>query len=161
MYGIPLRPEYIFEGRLGSSQETPEQHESDILDVLIGERLRFFEQVISGLKGQIQERQALNSRLGDAVTEEWCETKARFYELDIWPMGRVRSIDQRRQAIEKELAVLEAEKRKEDVACFRDVGLIKRDLREWEKRYQDILRRAVVIGGFERHEREERVPVQP
>ncbi len=146
-YGVPVRREYLPSVEAeGTDDEAPEQP-TDILNVLVGERLRFFERVIADLKAQIEERKELGARLKRLVDQEWCEAKARLFELDIWPMGSIRSIDQRRQAIDGELAALETEKRTEDVACFRDIGLIKRDLREWERRYNDIARRAWVIKG--------------
>jgi hypothetical protein len=119
---------------------------TDILKDILTDKLSFLIDIIAELKAQIAERQELKKRISDKLDQGHCLLQTYLYELDTWPRGANRSIEQRKIALEREIANLGKEMRSEKVACFRDITLLKRDLRQFQREYRNELRRVKMLG---------------
>jgi hypothetical protein len=126
--------------------DAAENPSTDILKDILTDKLSFLRDVIAELKAQIAEREELKKRISDKLDQGHCLLQTYLYELDTWPRGANRSIEQRKIALEREISNLSKEMRSEKVACFRDIALLKRDLRQFQREYRNELRRVKMLG---------------
>ncbi len=99
------------------------------------------------MEQSIHDRYLLREDLHAWIDEQWLATKNELLLLDAWPIPNTPTIEARRGGLERQLSSFEEERRREWVACWRDIELLKKDLRYWNKKYQEMRQRMRLLGG--------------
>lgn len=82
------------------------------------------------ITGLIEERKKLKDQNLYQIALGECEVLTRMHRLDDWLEGLNPGVDKRRSGLEKDLLDFGRQKRSEEVATWKDVLLLKKDLRE-------------------------------
>lgn len=126
----------------------PESDEAGSLEDLLADKVRALWNILGQIEREIQGRKDLSGDIIYRISQHYCYLKTKLYELDIWPLGASRSIENRRSGLEKQLDTLNQEQRREQVQRWQDIALLKKEFREWFKQYCDLVQRVkIVLGG--------------
>jgi hypothetical protein len=106
---------------------------------LIADKSRFAKAAVQGLVSQIYERQEIKEHNLTKIDHDGCMVGTLLNELFIW--GDARLSDKRRQTLDMVMFGLERERRAEEVACWRDISLLRKDLVEAMAEYAAAARR--------------------
>ena len=110
-------------------------------------KLRILEASIEQITREIEEREQLRDTTLETIDKAICEQKTMLHQVaphGIMPITV--GEPKRRASIEKEVASLEEEKRRETVSAWRDIAGLKRELRELQREHAEEARRHQVIG---------------
>ena len=107
-----------------------ESPSTDPVEAIFGAKRRFISRSVEDVLGLIYEREQIKYDLFSRIDQESCTTNERLLELETWRAGTNSNADKVRNAVERQLAALEQEKRAEEVACWRDITRLHTDLRE-------------------------------
>ena len=131
-------------------------HENDLTPAYLSEDP--FESVFRGKRSvlkaaiqqvvrEIRERKALHTHLNERLNDMHCTHKSRLYRAAPWGDESPFSLGdhRRRAAIEKELAAVDAERRREKAACLKDIAALKKELRTLIREYLDEIRKEQVM----------------
>ncbi len=154
-YYVPLYPNY-------SLPKSDENSKHDLSETLkpksahivvddpiaqfLSDRLRIIERTIREVVEEIASRERLNAKVIDAIGKDELVQKERLFQVApngtaVFTVGDPR----RRSAIESEIAALQKERRHEDLAQWKDISGLKRDLRELLREYREESRRSRVL----------------
>jgi len=103
----------------------------DPLEAFVSGRLKIIEDAIEQVSREIAEREALRDSMLHAIDKAMCDQKELLFQVA--PHGSspfTVGDSRRRSSIEKELATLEGEKRRETTSAWKDIAGLRRELRE-------------------------------
>ena len=113
----------------------PESADDFFLD-----KMELNRQVIVETIAEIKTRQRLNSLFIQGIDSKIANMLHELDKLKHWSLGNNPSIETRRIHLEKEILQLEKEKRVNNLNCWRDLLLLKKDLREALGEYKTLMR---------------------
>jgi len=133
----PLSPSHTdyTEMPFKSNNSHPESGDAFFLDKV--ERIK---QVILETISEMKSRQRLNEFFIQGIDSKVASFLHDLDELKHWSLGNNPSIETRRIHLEKEVLQLEKEKRINNLNCWRDLLLLKKDLREALSEYKSLMR---------------------
>ena len=101
----------------------------DMLPRVVSDRVKFLKSSTDEIKQMLHERQKLKDALNSERDEDICKTQTALYELD----SLANADPARRSSLEKQLADLSQEKRRQELSHWQDTVMLKRELRKAEK----------------------------
>jgi len=105
------------------------------------DKLQFLREGISEVEEQLRLRKEQEQALIDEIDQQICEVKSSIYALDYsGDMRNPPQMNQRRNHLEKEIKMLEKEKRQQELDCWRDITALQKDLRQLKKEYRAVKR---------------------
>ena len=119
----------------------------DPLERFVVGKLRILEAAIEEVTREIEERRKLRDATLQVIDKALCEQKELLYQVA--PHGSspfTVGDSKRRSGIEGELSALEAEKRRETTAAWKDTANLKKELRELLREHAEEKRRQQVVG---------------
>jgi hypothetical protein len=154
-YYVPLYPNYSLprneeNSKLAScepnSGRLAETSTGDPVSDFVADRLRIIEATIRQVVDEIAERERLHGEVVEAIDKDELMQKERLFQAAphgtaVFTVGDPR----RRAAIESELAALQKERRREEVANWSDIGSLRKELRELLAEYRQEARRRRII----------------
>jgi hypothetical protein len=117
------------------NSDNPESTDGFFLDKI--ERVT---QAITETIFEMKNRQRLNESFIQGIDSKMANLLHELDELKHWSLGNNASIETRRIHLEKEVLQLEKEKRINNLNCWRDILLLKKDLREALGEYKTLTR---------------------
>jgi len=114
----------------------PEQGR-DMLSRFLGRKKSFAARSVQDILGGMYERQRLKDELNHAIDYQHSRLMTKLLETDTWITGRYPQLDKARSQLERQIQSLEQERRKEDIACWRDLIRLKSELREAMREFHD------------------------
>ena len=119
----------------------------DPLERFVVGKLRILEAAIEELTKEIEEREKLRDTTLHVIDRTLCEQKELLYQVAPYGSSPFTVGDSKRRCgIEKELSTLEAEKRRETTAAWKDTANLKKELRELLREHAEEKRRQQVVG---------------
>ena len=119
----------------------------DPLEMLMAGKLRIIETAIEQITNEIEDRENLQKVLLDTIDDQICDQKEALNQVAPHGSSPFTVGDSKRRAsIEKELAALEAEKRKETCSAWKDIANLKKEMRDLLREHNEEKRRQQVIG---------------
>lgn len=115
----------------------------DFVSGLIADKTRFSREAVMGLARQIQERQSIKSHNLNRIDYDSCRCGSYLHELLVW--GDSQLTAKRRQTLDMVMFSLNKERRMEEVSCWRDVSLLKKDLVRATAEYASAARREALF----------------
>ena len=126
----------------------PGRTQLEPLDDLVSGKIVIIEQSLKHLYAEIEARQKIHDSLIEELDREHCRQMEALRQVAPHGSSPFTIGDPRRRSgIEKELATLENEKRHEQVAVWKDVGSLNRELRELMREFHEEKQRQRVIHG--------------
>ncbi len=119
--------------------------EQDSLETLLSDKLNSFRTILYDITSDIEKRKLLSKDIIYRIYQHYIYLKTHLMELYHVEIGSSFTFDFRRSSLEKQLDTLKHEKRKEQVTCSQDVAKLKKEFREWFKKYSDLLQRVKII----------------
>lgn len=119
--------------------------DDDFVMGLIRDKSKFARAAAEGLARQIYERQRIKEHNLAGIDYDSCRCGTYLLELFVW--GDRQLASKRRQTLDTTLFGLERERRAEDVSCWRDISLLKKDLIEALAEYSSAARREGLFRG--------------
>ena len=101
----------------------------------------WIEDVCQEIEARKELKQALVSKLQDGVES----VRSLVDEIEHWEPGYKPSVNGRRTNLEKECLALKREERLQELNAWRDISMLKRQLRELVKEYKEALRRKDMV----------------
>ena len=121
-------------------------NEPNIVDVVLGDKVRTFRSVLSDILLQIEKRNQIGKYMVTQLDLEICDHQSKLFNIYTWDTGANRNIEARRNALEKTVSQLEKEQRDRITETWRDIAQLKKELRQRFIEYCDIQRRYKIIG---------------
>lgn len=124
-----------------------EDRQGTSLEKFITDEVRCLTEILSQIENDIQRRRDLSSCVTHQIDERYRQVKSDLLLLAVWKYGASLSsaslsTEARRVALEKQLDMLLAEKRREEIQCWQDIEQLRKERRTWFKQYKDLLQRA-------------------
>jgi len=142
-YYLPVSPEYA-PGPSGAKSTSAVQ---DPLTAFVTGKVRILATTIDQIVDEIEERQNLGEKVMKEIVMRMSDLKEPLYQVAPFGSSPLTVGDPRRRAaIEKALLTLETEHRREEVATWKDVAGLKRELREIAREYEEEKNRARVMS---------------
>ena len=119
----------------------------DPFELFVAGKLRIIEASIEQIHQEIENREKLGDAFLETIDKDICVQKEMLYQVA--PDGSspfTVGDSKRRGSIEKELAALEAEKRKEACSAWKDIANLKKELRVLLREHSEEKRRQQVLG---------------
>ncbi len=138
----PPQESYYF-----ASQNADDNDKSGTLEDLLEEKLRSLSEILNGIKHDIESRGDVSNNIIYQIGKHYCYLKTKLFELYTWGFGRSQIIENRRSKLERQLDNLNQEKRGEEVRCWQDIAVLKKEFRTWFKQYCDVLQRVKIVLG--------------
>jgi len=124
---------------------TPASREHDSLEGLIGDKVRCLGDMLTQIQQDMQRRTVLSEQVITRIYQHYCYVYTKVLELSTWQMGSNKTIESRRLRLEQQLDALKQETRQEQVQCWQDIALLRKEWRQWFKQYSDVMQRARII----------------
>ena len=119
----------------------------DPFELFVAGKLRIIEASIEQIHQEVESREKLRDAFLEAIDKEICVQKELLYQVAPDASSPFTVGDSRRRgSIEKELAALEAEKRKETCSAWKDIANLKKELRALLREHSEEERRQQVLG---------------
>ncbi len=115
-------------------------NDMDSADAFFFDKIERIRQVIVETIFEMKNRQRLNESFIQGIDSKIANMLHELKELKHWSLGNNPSIETRRIHLEKEVLQLEKEKRINNLNCWRDLLLLKKDLREALSEYKTLMR---------------------
>lgn len=146
-YSLPVNGDSLKTGSFSLDRLQPDKCESgDPVVNFLADRLCILEATIRQVLGEIAERERLHKTTLKAIDEEEMLHKERLFQAAPHGSSVFTSGDPRRRAaIESELAALQKERRREQLASWSDVGSLRSELRVLLSEYRQEARRSRLI----------------
>ena len=125
---------------------------SQSIDNMISDKVKLRKGRLMDLVYQIRERTFLKDSNLEKIDHDICECDSEIMRLESWYIGCNPLIDKRKNSLEKDVRSLEAERRDEVVASWKDLSRLKGDFFEALSEYQAASRRYQILGGLEKSE---------
>ena len=113
---------------------------------LLTQDVRTLREWIDEVSQEIESRRELKRGLVSKLLKGVEKVQYLIDEIEHWEPGYKPSVDGRRTGLEKEYLALKREERMQELNTWRDVSILKRQLRELLKEYREALRRKDVAG---------------
>ena len=122
---------------------TPKQN--DPINAFFRGKQLFLGKSVEDIVGLIYERETIKYESFRAMDYQASQNKTKLFELDNLRFGLDPQFERVRQNIVKELNVLESEKRREEVECWRDITRLKGELREVMREFGQEKRKSALL----------------
>ena len=155
---VPFSPKYVCSGNANElkpsyseiSVPTLSGIERDVrqdpLNAFLSGKLRIIEHTIRQITDEITKRELLQEITLDAIDNEMCRLRTALFATAPYGDSPFTLGDPRRRAaLEKEIASLQAEKRSEETAAWKDIAGLKKELREVLREYLEERRKQQVM----------------
>jgi len=120
---------------------------SDPIAGFLTDKIRIIEASIKQVADEIENREQLRDRMLTEIDKQTCAQKEMLYFMaPHGPCPFTVGDSRRRSGIEKELASLETDKRREETSAWRDVSTLRKELRELFREYEDEKRKQRVMA---------------
>ena len=96
---------------------------------------------------EINDRSLLDEVQAKKIDEEICRLRTKLFELESYPIGSNQIADRRRGALEDKIHELERSLWNQDIKRWQDVVILKKELRQTFREYQDLKRKFMIIDG--------------
>jgi len=156
-YYVPYSPKYTCSGSANGSRPNsyeialpqdlflPQTLSSDPLEAFVQGKLRILEAAIAQVLKEIEQRELLRDVMLDAIDNQMCELTTSLMAVAPWGDSPSTVGDPRRRAaLEKEISALDAEKRHETTATWKDIANLKKELRELLREYHEEKRKGLI-----------------
>lgn len=140
VYSVPQLPQYLAVQPIEDNKG-----EDNSLENLLHEKVRSLSDILAQIALETNNREELSLKVIDKIYRHYIYLKSKLFELYGWEPGINKGIEIRRSKLEKELNTLNQEKRQEDIQCWQDIALLKKEFRDWFKQYSDLLQRVKII----------------
>jgi len=135
------------QSRYISLVERPSQRR-DLLDRFLQSKQTTLNRSIKDVVGLIYQREELKQRNLYELLMTECNIGTKLANTEVWDFGVNPVIDKRRAILEKELLDIDKERRKEEVAAWKDTLTLKSDLRELlNQLYKEQSRKELLYQG--------------
>ena len=121
--------------------------QQDYMAAFFGGKQAFLGKSVEDIVGLIYERETMNYDSFRAMDYQAAGIKTKLFEIDNLRAGLNPQIERVRQNIVKELHILESDKRRETVECWRDITRLKGELREVMREFGQEKRKAALLGS--------------
>ena len=158
LFYVPFSPKYVCSGSVSESKPSYSETSvpalsgierdawQDPLDAFVSGKLRIIERAIQQVTDEIQKRELLQEVMLDAIDNQMCRLRTALFATAPYGDSPFTLGDPRRRAaLEKEIASLEAEKRGEETAAWKDIAGLKKELREVFREYLEERRKQQVM----------------
>lgn len=145
--------EYNPGSNLGYLDNPNKREEGPGLGNLLEEKVRCLSEILGDIEVAIKARGDLFGNLVYRIYQHYCYIKTKLLHVYQWEISGNRAIELRRSSLEKQLDGLKQEKRKEQVQCWQDIALLKKELRTWFKQYSDLVQRVKLVVPGKRGKR--------
>lgn len=112
------------------------------------DKIEKIKQVIIETISEMKNRQRLNELFIQGIDTKMANFLHQLEELKHWSLGNNPSIETRRIHLEKEVLQLEKEKRINNLTCWRDLLLLKKELREALSEYKTLIKFKEVFSSI-------------
>ncbi len=131
---------------IGLASDKKQISSQNSLEELLGDRLRSMGDILRDLEHDIRSRQAISEILIKGLENQYLEIRSRMLELEVWPRGSVPWVENQRNSLDRQLDGLSHELRQESLNCWRDMAILKRELRTWFKEYIGLFQRTSLVA---------------
>jgi len=128
--------------KISDTSNTPTDS-STLIDRILSERQAMLKATLVDIISSVQERKSLLKEAISGIEKRECEIVSMIRHLDPFICYSIK-VDYRRIALEKELTNLKKQKGEHNVQSWRDVVMLKKDLREFWQEYV-IMRRGNLL----------------
>ena len=111
------------------------------LSKLMSQDVQTLKQWMDEVSREIESRKELKLELVSRLRDSVDEVQSLIDGIEHWEPGYRPSVDGRRTGLEKEFLSLGREERLQELNAWRDISILKRQLRELLKEYMEALRR--------------------
>ena len=140
-----LRPNFSAPVLPALAEYNPNTH-TDPLEAFTRGKILILENIIGEVLKEIEKRELLMETALDTISNQECQLKTALMAVAPWGDSPSTLGDPRRRAaLEKEIASLEAEKRSEETAAWKDIAGLKKELREVFREYLEERRKQQVM----------------
>jgi len=115
------------------------------LENILKEKVQCVSTILNQISHDIKGRKHLSQRIIYRIYQHYFYLKEKLFELYHWELGKSRSVESRRSQLERQLDSLKQEKRQEQVKCWGDVEVLKKEFRNWFKQYSDLMQRVRIV----------------
>ena len=127
-----------------------ESHKDDdvmsIFGKLVSQDIGTLKEWIEEVSQEIESRRELRHRLVSKLSDGVEKVQSLINEIEHWEPGYKPSVNGRRTNLEVECLSLKKEERLQELNAWRDISMLKRQLRELLKEYREALRRKDMLG---------------
>ena len=115
------------------------------------DKARVLREEIEKINAEADERRRLHSEMKSMIEADLKEVKRLLSEISLYAPGTKHSIDLRRIELEREMLSLRKERRLAEISLWKDLVLLRREMREIVFEYQALKRMAELVenGGRE------------
>ena len=96
---------------------------------------------------EIKNRSEIDHALTKEINASICTLRTQLLELDTYSIGSSQLVDKRRGALEDKIHYLEKDLRNQDLKRWQDIVILKKELRQTFREYQDLKRKFMIIDG--------------
>lgn len=121
--------------------------QGNIIEEIQRDKKEFLEETIKGIKEQIEQRKNLNENNTWNIDKEMCKFETKLCELLDFYKFNNKNVEKAKLEFELKLADLDKEKRDEQVLCFRDVSVLKKDLRFFVQELRKIIQKEKILSN--------------
>jgi hypothetical protein len=119
---------------------------NDAFRDMIADKIKDIRKAIEETEKEIAERKDIDNKVQDEIQAELVRVKNRILEVEQFsgadhgdtPFPKVDSL-------EREMINLEGQKRNEEVSCWRDLTMLRKEIRIYMRELDDILRKAKMV----------------
>ena len=101
----------------------------------IEDKLAFLLECICEVESQLKQRHAKKADFLNQIDEKLCEVQTNIYALE---QCNPDIANRQKSTLEKEIQILEKEKRQHEIECWRDISTLQRELRELKRQYRTV-----------------------
>ena len=122
--------------------------ESDVMGMfgrLVSQDIEALKEWIEEVSQEIETRKELKRELVSKLQDGVESVRSLVDEVEHWEPGYKPSVNGRRTNLEKECLALKREERLQELNAWRDISMLRRQLRELLKEYKEALRRKDLV----------------
>jgi len=127
----------------------PESHKDDdvmsVFGKLVSRDIETLKEWIEEVCQEIESRRELRHKLVSKLSDGVEKVHSLINEIEHWEPGYKSSVNGRRTNLEVECLSLKKEERLQELNAWRDISILKRQLRELVKEYKEALRRKDMV----------------
>lgn len=124
----------------------PDEDAMDTFQRLLSRDVEDVREWIEEVSQEIESRRELRHRLVSKLRDGVEKVQSLINEIEHWAPGYKPSVNGRRTSLEVECLSLKKEERLQELNAWRDISILRRQLRELLKEYREALRRKDVLG---------------
>ncbi|MEW5911314.1 MAG: hypothetical protein AB1814_02060 [Thermodesulfobacteriota bacterium] len=134
---------------VGAGDNKKPSADKEIIRNILEDKVVFFKQILDDIDNQVKDRMILKESILHKLDERLCDLKTKIYEIETWGLGRNKSIDSRRDKLEKEIEALAKQKSEEHRESWRDIALLRKEHRQFSQQYRNAARKTGLISKLE------------